>query len=181
MEEWKKIDGYEHYSVSKDGKVRNDKSGRILKAYYNKYGYQQVKLYKNRKGNNFLIHRLVAEAFIPNPENFPCIDHINTIRDDNRVENLRWCTVKENNNNPLTQKKLSEANSDENNPRARKIICVTTGEVFDFIKQAEEKYGVNCGNISLCCSGERKSAGKHPDTGEKLIWMFLEDYLKGRD
>ena len=57
----------------------------------------------------FYIHRAVAELFIPNPENKPCIDHINTVKTDNRAENLRWVTAKENSNNPLTRKRVSEA------------------------------------------------------------------------
>lgn len=55
------------------------------------------------------IHRLIAEAFIPNPENKPCIDHINTIRHDNRIENLRWATYKENGNNEITKTNLSNS------------------------------------------------------------------------
>lgn len=57
----------------------------------------------------FHIHRAVAELFIPNPENKPCVDHINTIRTDNRADNLRWVTHKENQNNPLTREHMSDA------------------------------------------------------------------------
>ena len=55
-------------------------------------------------------HRIVAEQFIPNPDNKPCVDHISTNKEDNSIENLRWCTYKENNNNPISKKKLSEVN-----------------------------------------------------------------------
>jgi hypothetical protein len=68
-----------------------------------------VYLCKDGKSKNRKVHRLVAEAFIPNTENGTSIDHINTLKDDNRVENLRWCTPKENSNNPLTRKRMSES------------------------------------------------------------------------
>ena len=201
--EWKKVDEYENYSVSSDGTVRNDKTGRILKKCRNKNGYEEVNLYKNGKGKTFKVHRLIAEAFIPNHENKPCIDHINTIRDDNRVENLRWCTYKENSNNVLSIKnnselrkgernhmygkqhseeakqKISDAKKGKNNPRCRKVILLNTGEVFDYIKEAEEKYKVCNQNILACCKGRYKSAGKL--NGEKLVWMYLDEYLKGEN
>ena len=67
-----------------------------IKPHKNTDGYMQVHLCKNGKTKTFLVHRLLATAFIPNPENKPCIDHLNGIRDDNRLENLRWVTHKEN-------------------------------------------------------------------------------------
>ena len=69
-----------------------------VKPYKTKEGYMRVCLYKDGKVKKFYVHRLLAIAFIPNPENKPCIDHINGIRDDNRLENLRWVTYKENAN-----------------------------------------------------------------------------------
>ena len=73
------------------------------------FGYPTIKLYKNGKKKWYKIHRIVALAFIPNPENKQCIDHINTNKKDNRVENLRWCTVKENVNNPLSKQHQRES------------------------------------------------------------------------
>ena len=67
-----------------------------VKTFKNKYGYIQVSLCKNGKQKSFKVHRLLATAFIPNPENKSCVDHINGIRDDNRLENLRWVTHREN-------------------------------------------------------------------------------------
>ena len=113
---WKPVKGFEGlYEVSSLGNVRSvDKylmfgnqyclfKGKPKKVYHKSDGYLRANLSKNNKSKNYSVHRLVAEAFIPNPSNLPCIDHINTIRDDNRVENLRWCTRKENSNNPLTK------------------------------------------------------------------------------
>lgn len=105
---WKPVRGYEErYEVSNLGNVRNKETLNVLKPQTNRYGYLQVNLYvcghSTRKMKT--VHRLVAEAFIPNPENKPFIDHINTIRTDDRVENLRWVTAKENNLNPITLEK----------------------------------------------------------------------------
>lgn len=176
MEEWKKIKNYENYSVSRYGQVRNDKTRRILKKIYTN-GYESVSLYHEGKSKRFRVHRLVAMAFIPNPYNLPCVDHINTIRVDNRVENLKWCTYKENSNNPLTLKKYSEAKIGEKHNQARKVICITTGEIFNTIKQVEDEYKINHANISLCCNGKRKSAGTDKN-GNKLVWMYYDDYLE---
>lgn len=95
MEEWKKTEDYPKYSVSNLGRVRNDKTGKIRILDYNR-GYLQIHLSKNKKMDSVKIHRLVAITFIPNPENKPVVNHINNIRDDNRVENLEWVNQKEN-------------------------------------------------------------------------------------
>ena len=108
MEEeiWKVYKEYDHrwghtvyhktFEVSNCGRVRVN--GKIVEPYIN-HGYLHI--------SGFDIHRAVAELFIPNPENKPCVDHINTIRTDNRVANLRWVTHKENMNNRLTKIKMS--------------------------------------------------------------------------
>lgn len=73
-----------------------------------------------------------------------------------------------------TKRKLSEASRKQTRRKATKVKCVTTGEIFDSIKEANEKYNISKGKISDCCRGNRKSTGKHPETGEKLIWKYYE-------
>lgn len=91
---WKTIERKPNYEVNKVGQIRNKKTGRILKNSIRKDGYCQVML--GRKTIPEYIHRLVAEVFIPNPKNLPQVDHINGIKSDNRVENLRWVDATEN-------------------------------------------------------------------------------------
>lgn len=92
--EWKKIEGKPNYSVNSVGDVRNDKTGRILKPRKGTAGYYQIML--GRKTSPLYVHRIVATAFIENPDNLPQVDHINGEKLDNRVENLRWVSVSDN-------------------------------------------------------------------------------------
>ena len=97
--EWRVITHLPNYEVSTDGQVRNKKTGQVLKTSPNGGGYLSVRLRKEGKGHTKRIHRLVGEAFLPNPDGKPMIDHINRDRMDNRLENLRWATSSENNQN----------------------------------------------------------------------------------
>lgn len=122
-EEWRTIKDYPNYMVSNHARVKSIatvveyKDGRRrqrrekIKTQTHSHGYVVVRLFNqdNERGVLIKVHRLIAEAFIPNPENKPYIDHINTIRDDNRIENLKWVTHKENMNNPISKKNLSDA------------------------------------------------------------------------
>lgn len=161
MEEWKTIRGYEGlYQVSNEGRVKsfkNPKNPKILKPNKTKFGYLTVALIKDGIRCTKSIHRLVAEAFIPNEEGKPHIDHINTIRDDNNVTNLRWCTREENQNNPITREKLRQA-AKLKGEKSSKIVLVYDREfnllsAFTSTAQAAKQLELSQGNIANCCMG----------------------------
>lgn len=198
MEEWKDIEGYEGmYQVSNLGRVRSFKKyreGRILKSFPDPNGYLKVSLSKNNKLKNHRVHRLVAIHFIPNPQNKSQVNHIDGNKQNDNVNNLEWSTPSENgkhaykiglskgrlNSKPTqqTRNKISKSRKGKcagtDHFGCRKIICITTGEMFDCIEYAVKKYKIPNTNIIKCCKGERKSAGKHPITKEKMIWKYIE-------
>lgn len=189
IETWKNIEGYEGlYQISDMGNVKNLISGKILKPFSDEKGYLRVNLFKDKKGKTFRVHRLVAQAFIPNPNNKATVDHINTIKNDNRVSNLRWFTQKEQMaDNELTNKKI-KANASKvgkhigkkNVSRAfesnkKKVICLNTGEEFNSAKEADEYYNLSKGSVSCAANpnDSRKTAGKLPD-GTPLKWKYAD-------
>ena len=96
--EWKKIEQLNNlYEISDTGLIRKTSSQKILRPFLTQFGYKAIDLFINKKKYRVRIHRLVAQAFIPNPKNKECVNHINGIKHDNRVENLEWTTIKENN------------------------------------------------------------------------------------
>ena len=99
------IEGYENYLIFEDGKVINTLIGKEMKSSFNNR-YYRIGLTKDNKQNFFKLHRLIALAYIPNPDNKPCIDHINRNTQDNRIENLRWVTRSENQRNKSCYSKL---------------------------------------------------------------------------
>ena len=108
----KKIDYGKDYFVSEDGKVFSKKRGKTkeLKPIKKGHGgYVKVRLYDDGKWKNFFVHRLVAEAFIENPNNFPIINHIDENKSNNNVRNLEWCTAKYNVNYGQARRKMSES------------------------------------------------------------------------
>ena len=163
MEIWKDIEGYEGYQVSNLGRVKNIKTNKLLKGNLLS-GYKRVH-FPNKK---VFIHTLVAQAFIPKPENKPCIDHINADRTDNRVENLRWVTAKENSDNPITKvkhlKKLKEKHS-------KPIIQFSlNGEFIKKWNSAAEiakEMGLFSTSIIACCRFKT-----HHKTCGGFIWCY---------
>lgn len=180
MEIWKSIVGYEGlYEVSSLGNFRkllSDGSIKNLKTTPNNWGYYTIGLRKNGKVKQYRISRLIAEAFIPNPDNKPYVDHIDTDKSNNRVDNLRWVTPSENSNNPLSVSHMLESwnnldrrrhqreiNLGELHPRARSVCQLnesgTIINIFPTSIEAAKCLGCKHSNITKCCKGERKRAG----------------------
>lgn len=180
-ERWKPIKGYEGtYSVSTFGRVRREQgfryggccgiacvSERILKPTFTK-GYANVGLSLCGKLKRKQIHRLVAEAFIPNPNELPQINHKDENRGNNTLENLEWCTAKYNVNYGHHNEKISKSRHSEKSKKQwreaiektkKKVMCIDTGEVFDSTTEAEKATGAKHSNISFVCLGKRKRAG----------------------
>ena len=105
---FKEIEGYPNYLIYEDGRVwskpRTKSKGGYRKINLNKYNYYRIQLSRDGQNKIFSLHRLLAIHFIPNPEDKPCVDHIDGIRTNNKLSNLRWVTHRENNQNMLKSK-----------------------------------------------------------------------------
>ena len=158
VETFVKIDGFENYEVSNLGRVKNIKSGRILKPKLRRDGYLGFRLYENNKQKYLLLHRIIATAFIDNPEEKPQVNHIDENKLNNDLSNLEWCTAKENMIHGTRTKRAAEKHF-------KKVIQLDLNDnvlnEFESIKQAERETGVFATSISACCNGKRKSAGKY--------------------
>ena len=140
---WKLIKDYPNYSVSDLGNVKNNKTGRILKPLEVGGGYVVVDLWNNHGSKSKKIHRLVAEAFIPNPDNKPQVNHIDGNKKNNKKDNLEWVTASENVQHAYDSKiRMPHQN--------RPVRIIETGEVFSSIKECAEKIGGNDCDISRC-------------------------------
>ena len=163
QELWKTITDYPLYEISNFGRVRsnnNPKNPKILKQNITKTGYCTVALVKEKNSSKAFtkqVHRLVAEAFIPNLENKPCIDHISTIKTDNRVQNLCWCTAKENAHNQLTYEKIKKANQQRAIERSQKVYVYDLNfnllAVHPSTAETARRLNLSQGNIVCCCNG----------------------------
>lgn len=174
VEVWKDIEDYKgYYQVSNKGRVKSlDRmvlrfkycdlhiKERILKSALSNKGYVQYFLSKDGKRKTFKVHRLVAQAFLPNPEHKPEVNHIDGIKTNNQVDNLEWLTAKE---NMLDAVKNGFLQKGKNHPRARGVVQMDIlGNVlkkFDSIVDVKKKLKINCGNIVSVCKGNLKTAG----------------------
>lgn len=178
IEEWRDIPNFEgSYLISNLGNVKSverfkrNNAGtqfvneRLLVLTPDKDGYLRVCLSKD--GLHYLksVHRLVAEAFIPNPDNLPVINHKNEDKQDNRVENLEWCTVKYNTNYGNGMRKMAIT-------QGRPVLQLNNGHIveeFYSTQEASRKTGIPQANIYKVCVGERRTAGGYE-------WRFKNEY-----
>ena len=176
IEIWKDVENYEGlYQVSNLGRIKSLERDvycqngivhrikeKILVPGLNNKGYQYVGLSKNGKRKDMTIHRLVAMAFIPNPENKSQINHRDEVKNNNVVENLEWCTAQYNNNyGTRTARAVQNHKYPKfgNHPRAKAVFCVELNKKFDCIASAQEELGICRMSIGKACRGERNTAG----------------------
>ena len=175
MKYWKKIKNYEDYEVSNDGEVKSTgittkyadgrvitKPSKILKPYKTKNGYLNVYIYKNKKPKCFGIHRLVAQVFIDNPNNLEQVNHINGDKQDNRVENLEWCTSSYNQYHAI---KHGLKRSKQINQYDLKGNLIKT---WFNIGEITRYYNVSHASFINCCNNRVKTAYGY-------IWKYKEE------
>ena len=167
---WKPIIGYENlYQVSNLGKIKSLKRNIILKPSHNRKGYLQIILYKNKNKKVGRIHRLVAEAFIPNPLNKPQVNHIDGNKANNCIYNLEWCTNSENQKHAF--KNNLQTNKGNNNPRIRKVnqydlqgnFIKTWNSIYDIVKELN----IDRSTVWRSCIGKYKQ-------GKGYIWKYAD-------
>lgn len=179
---WVKVKRNTNYSINENGEVRNDSTGYIKKPTENKAnGYLMLDLYEGNKRKKVPIHRLVAEAFIPNPDNKPTVDHIDGNRKNNAISNLRWATYSEQNSRFDTHGTRSQrvkATHYIEHRKARGGGHESWGNVdkilfFDSITDCAKHFGSDLGNISL-----RLKSGEIGVRGRTRAWKL--EYADGK-
>lgn len=171
MEIWKDVEGYEGlYQVSNMGRVKslgnelsNNSKEKILKSYKNgKSGYLLISLCKEGKIKKYLLHRLVAQAFLPNPNNLPEVNHKDENHQNNCVENLEYCNAKYNANYGSRNKKISKALKNRKDLSKPILQFTKDGEFirrWDNAREVERELGIKNSNIPKCCKGKYKTVG----------------------
>lgn len=182
------IPGYEGiYQVSNLGRVKRlahiSRQGKhldeyIFKNHYDNFGYTYVTLSDGSKnGKQWTIHRLVAMTFIPNPENKPCVNHKDGIKDNNVVTNLEWCTYKENTQHAIRTGLITKEQQHINGRKSRQVVgipimCDDTGEVFECLTDTIPVFGF--GSMIIDCL--RKGRRSHGGNGFMFHKITREEY-----
>jgi hypothetical protein len=161
---WVNIPFDYEYEITRFGHVRNINTGNVIRHFTNRGGYKYCTVSNSGRKRNIMIHRLIASVFIPNPNNKPSINHINCNKTDNRIENLEWCTPKENAiharqngltvNPPSQNGKLGKLNS-TSKPVRQIDLSGNIIRDYDCARQAME-YGFTPSHISRCCNGTKE-------------------------
>lgn len=170
---WKDVVGYEgHYQVSNLGRIRSlffNKSARddpyIMNPHIQKNGYVYVRLYKNKSYRSVRLHRIVATAFIPNPNNYPIINHIDEDKANNMVENLEWCTHKYNSN---YGNRIEKTISPQRKPIGKYDLNGNLIKVYRGVNEAARVENLSAGNICMTCKGKRLMAGGYE-------WRYMDE------
>ncbi|QKF94352.1 HNH endonuclease with NUMOD4 motif and intron encoded nuclease repeat [Fadolivirus algeromassiliense] len=166
-EEWKKIPGFSNYSVSNKGKVRNDKDDYVFSTVKknNQYNFVNIKN-NNNKRRLMPVHKLVALAFIENPNNYTIVNHKNGLKNDNNLENLEWTTPKGNVDHAIKNNLIKRIGC----PRQVQKLDKNGNKLdaYKSIKEAEESLGINRSHILDVCMGKRKSA-------HGFRWEFIKE------
>ena len=186
-EEWKTIPNWDRYAVSTYGRIAAlsvpylqgnfscMRKQKLLKARFVKGnpGYWGVVLTDGKGGKRaFLVHRLVALTFIPNPDNLPLINHKDENSSNNKVTNLEWCTQQYNCNYGSHNRRMAATISKMAYQRRKVVQLSLSGDFvaqFDCIKDAASSANVSRSSVSLCCRGKKPFLCGHK-------WMYLEDY-----
>ena len=183
---WRDVVGYEGlykvsdrgnvYSVERMGTNGRKYGGRALKPGYRRDGYLQVHLCENGMRKGKLIHRLVLEAFVENPNNLPEVNHIDEIKDNNELSNLEWCDSSYNNKYGTKNERIAQKLS-----KKVKAVNVGNGEVFTFssVKEAVNK-GYSRSNVTRACGGVYKNTNGELIGGDGRTyrghrWTYIEE------
>lgn len=163
---WEDIEGYQQkYQVSNLGNIKNIKTNKILKPQKGYKGYMKVVLCTEQGYKQVRVHRLVALYHIPNPNNYPSINHIDGNKTNNRVENLEWCTVSHNN------REAYRLGLKQSRIKPKKVIKLDKNnnilKIYKSLNSVKED-GYNVGNVGEVCAGHRKKAGGY-------IWRYLDE------
>ena len=149
----KDIIGYEGlYQITSCGKVYSYRSKKFLKPGKVRGGYLQVGLWKDGEMKKYLVHRLVAEAYLPNHNNLPCVNHKDENKENNALPNLEWCTYEYNNNYGSHIEKVAKS-------CGKPVYCEELNKTFDGAHAAARELGLDNSHIIKCCKGKQKTTG----------------------